>query len=162
MAKTLGKQFEDVFKETINKTDLDLDRLHDPQGGQFGISNICDFEGYLYPYRFYFECKTVKEGRFPFSNLTETQFNGLLQKSKIYGTRAGVVVWFYERDFTTFINISDIYHEFVNGRKSINVNDLISGKVPNTQLTGKKKVKFFDYNGVKFVKALLVGLDRES
>ena len=120
MAQNRGKQFESVIKEAFEKVDgVSIDRLHDQTTGFKGSQNICDFVVYKKPYEYYFECKSVHGASLPFSNITETQWNGLLEKSKIEGVFAGVICWFVDKDITLFIPIQ-ILNQFKRvGNKSV-------------------------------------------
>ena len=79
-----GKQFENVIKESFQKvSNVSIDRLHDQTTGFANSANICDFIVYKEPYEYYIECKSVHGNTLPFSNISDTQWNGLLEKSKI-------------------------------------------------------------------------------
>ena len=92
MSVNRGKQFESVVRSAFEKVpNVSIDRLHDQTTRFKGSQNICDFIVYKEPYEYYFECKSVHGASLPFSNITETQWNGLLEKSKIEGVFAGVI-----------------------------------------------------------------------
>ena len=94
MAQNRGKQFELVVRRAFEKvSDVSIDRLNDNTAGFKGVAGICDFIVYRKPYEFYFECKSVHGNTLPFQNITETQWNGLLEKSKTKGVFAGVICW---------------------------------------------------------------------
>ena len=149
MSVNRGKQFEQVIKEAFEKVSrVSVDRLHDQTTGYKGSSNICDFIVYKYPYQFYIECKTVHGNTLPFSNITNTQWNGLLEKSKINGVMAGVICWWVDKDVTKFISIDILEYE-----KSIKEAKSVRYDIPCAiELTGKKKRVFFDYDMEKFFK----------
>lgn len=67
---------------------FDVNRVADNTAGYMGGRNICDFITYLYPNIFYFELKTTKGNTLPFSNITDNQWQGLLEKEKIEGVGA--------------------------------------------------------------------------
>ncbi len=151
MAENRGKQFEDKVKESFEKVKgVSVDRLHDQTTGYLGSSNICDFIVYKYPNIFYIECKSVHGNTFSihsndpknkYGNLTNKQFEGLLEKSHIDGVYSGVLIWWVDKDVTKFFDIWYI-HKLVNvGIKSIKYDDLWGKEVP-----GKKKRVFFDYD----------------
>ena len=118
MTVNRGKQFEDVIRQAFEKVpDVSIDRLHDQTNGFRGSQNICDFIVYKEPYEYYFECKSVHGASLPFSNITETQWNGLLEKSKIEGVFAGVICWFVNKDVTRFIPIQML--EILKSRKDL-------------------------------------------
>ena len=160
MPPNRGKQFEDVIREAFEKVPgVSIDRLHDQTTHYKGSTNICDFIVYREPYEYYFECKSVHGNTLPFSNITETQWSGLLEKSKIEGVFAGVICWWIDKDITAFIPIG--YLEFMKWYrpecKSINVKDMLRESEqlepyldfqnPHfIEIKGKKKRVFFDYD----------------
>lgn len=158
MAYSYGKKFEDVVREAFEKVPgVSIDRLHDQTTGFKGSSNICDFIVYREPYEYYFECKSVHGNTFPFRNLTDTQYKGLLEKSQIEGVFAGVIVWWIDKDVTAFIPIQ-LIAELRNGRhKSVNVKYIdnfvyeLGGLI---KIKGKKKRVFFDYSMEEFLNEL--------
>ena len=149
-----GKQFELVFKECCKKVDgVSIDRLHDQTNGFAGSSNICDFIVYKKPYEYYFECKSIHGNTFPLSNLTDKQYKGLLEKSKIKGVVAGVIVWWIDKDVTRFIPIKTVYEFKSLGYKSIRYDSGIpdylnyaDSEYCISDIKGKKKRVFFDYD----------------
>lgn len=145
MAQNRGKQFEQVIREAFQQVPgVSIDRLHDQMGGYKGSQNICDFIVYKKPYEYYFECKSVKGNTLPFRNITDTQWDGLLEKSKIQGVAAGVICWWIEKDVTLFIPIQELELEKQHGQKSTRY-DIEQGNGV-VELTGKKKRVFFTYN----------------
>lgn len=151
MAVNRGKQFENVIKECLERVDnVSVDRIHDQTNGFRGSKNICDFTVYKYPNQFYFECKTVHGDRLPFSNISDTQWKGLLEKSKINGVRAGVICWWVDKDVTVFIDIKLLEELRMWGlRKSIRYDCLKSSRFIPIQ--GKKKRVFFNYDMEDFL-----------
>lgn len=142
MSVNRGKQFENVIKESFEKCkDISVDRLHDQTTGYMGSSNICDFIVYRYPTIMYIECKSIHGNVWSLSNLSENQYRGLLKKSKIKGVVAGVIVWWVDRDVTTFFPIEYLKHIKDYGYKSIHYENENGIKIP-----GKKKKVFFDYD----------------
>lgn len=143
MSQNRGKQFELVVRRAFEALpDVSIDRLHDQTTGFIGSSNICDFIVYRKPYEFYFECKSVHGNTLPFQNITETQWNGLLEKSKIKGVFAGVICWWVDRNVTAYIPIQSlvIMREEL-GQKSVRFdNNYI------LPIAGKKKRVFFEYD----------------
>ena len=110
MSENRGKQFERVIREAFEKVPgVSIDRLHDQTNGFKGSQNICDFIVYKEPYEYYFECKSVhgrtlsihsiphtgKDGKVCgfYGNITDKQWGGLLEKSKIPGVFAGIICW---------------------------------------------------------------------
>jgi len=147
-----GKQFESVIKEAFEKVDgVSIDRLHDQTNGFAGSKNICDFIVYKKPYEYYIECKSVHGNTLPFSNITDRQWQGLLEKSQIEGVFAGIICWWIDLDETWFIPIWVIEDAKREGAKSVNL------KHPHmkgywTSIEGKKKRVFFEYDMKSFFK----------
>lgn len=149
MAENRGKKFEQIIKESFEKVpNISIDRLHDQTNGYIGSSNICDFIVYKKPYEYYIECKTIHGNTFPLSNITDNQFNGLLQKSKINGVIAGVIIWWVDKDVTRFVPIQVIKILKDNKYKSIRYN---MAALPTVEVKGKKKRVYFDYNMDSFL-----------
>ena len=158
-----GKQFEEVIKQAFLKVPgVSIDRLHDQTTGFANSSNICDFIVYKEPYEYYIECKSVHGNTLPFSNISETQWNGMIEKSHIQGVHAGVICWWVDKDFTAYIPIgllSSLRNHDID-RKSVSYNfikdycnDIVKQFKP-IELTGKKKKVFFDYDMTEFFKEI--------
>lgn len=155
MSENYGKRFESVIRKAFEKVpNVSIDRLHDQTNGFRGSQNICDFIVYREPYEYYFECKSVRRASLPFVNITDTQWNGLLEKSKINGVFAGVICWWIQKDTTLFIPIQILEAERLEGKKSIRFDheNQFLGYYPSGELEietikilGKKKRVFFDY-----------------
>ena len=155
MAENRGKKFENVIRQAFEKVPgVSIDRLHDQTNGFKGSQNICDFIVYKEPHEYYIECKSVHGNTLPFRNITDTQWNGLLEKSKIHGVFAGIICWWTDKDVTAFIPIQ-LLNELRNGNhKSVNVKYIdnfmyeLGGLI---KIKGKKKRVFFDYNMEEFL-----------
>jgi len=158
MVVNRGKQFEQVVREAFEKVpNVSIDRLHDQTTGFKGSQNICDFIVYREPYEYYFECKSVHGASLPFSNITDTQWNGLLEKSKIEGVFAGVICWWIDKDITKFIpikllqymkecdKVKSYRHEF-GGYEPKQYNAI--------EIKGKKKRVFYEYDMEEFLNAV--------
>ena len=142
-----GKQFEQIIKQAFEKIPgVSIDRLHDQTTGYRGSQNICDFIVYKEPYEYYIECKSVHGNTLPFSNITETQWDGLLEKSKLEGVTAGILCWWIDHDQTYFIPI-ELLQDAVQtmNAKSLNV---LHPHIHSEwiYIPGKKKRVFFDYD----------------
>lgn len=87
-----GKAFEQDFKKSITDSDISVDRLYDSMGGFKGVTTICDFILYAYPHQYYLELKSYKGTYIPMSAIKKHQFTGLMQKRKVSGVRAGVLL----------------------------------------------------------------------
>lgn len=154
MAVNRGKRFEDVIRKSFERVEgVSIDRLNDNTAGFKGIAGICDFIVYKEPYEYYFECKSVHGNTLPFSNITDTQWNGLLQKSQIEGVHAGIICWWVDKDVTKFIPIQVLAWLDMSGYKSIRYDkgtpDNYIGDI--IEIKGKKKRVFFDYNMEEFL-----------
>ena len=148
MSVNRGKDFENVIKSAFEKVDgVSIDRLHDQTTGFKGSKNICDFIVYKEPYEYYIECKSVHGNTFPFSNITDTQYSGLLEKSKIQGVFAGIIVWWTDKDITKYIPIECIKWNKENDYKSLRYNH---NGTKFIEIKGKKKRVFFEYDMEEF------------
>ncbi len=151
MAVNRGKQFEDVVREAFEKVPgVSIDRLHDQTTHYKGSTNICDFIVYREPYEYYFECKSVHGNTLPFSNITATQWNGLLEKSQIEGVTAGIICWWVDKDVTLFLPIQILNQLRRTDNKSVryDINEYIGNVV---EIKGKKKRVFFEYDMESFL-----------
>ena len=168
MGKNRGKKFEDVVKESFeNAKNVSVDRLHDQTTGYIGSTNICDFIVYRKPHEYYIECKSVHGNTLSISsnpkpdkngvlhgfygNITDKQWEGLLEKSEIAGVFAGVICWFVDHDATVFLPIKMLQDLRDSGYKSVSILDTtwqeLYGKDWNWHwLDGQKKRVFFDYD----------------
>ncbi len=158
MAQNRGKDFENVVREAFEKVpNVSIDRLHDQTTGWKGSTNICDFIVYREPYEYYFECKSVHGNTLPFRNISATQWNGLLEKSKIEGVFAGIICWWIDKDTTKFIPIQLLqYMKECDKLKSYRYE--FGGYLPKQytaiEITGKKKRVFFNYDMEEFLNEL--------
>ena len=154
MAINRGKKFEQVIRESFERVSgVSIDRLNDNTAGFKGIAGICDFIVYREPYEYYFECKSVHGNTLPFSNITDKQWQGMLEKSQIEGVFAGVIVWYIDKDATFFIPIQTLNHDESIGHKSMSCKSCY--EYPSiVEITGKKKRVFFDYDMEKFLNDL--------
>lgn len=169
MSPNRGKQFENVIREAFERVpNVSIDRLHDQTNGFKGSQNICDFIVYKEPYEYYIECKSVhgntlsihsnpktdKHGRLHgfYGAITDTQWEGLLEKSKIEGVYAGIICWWIDKDVTRFIPIEVLQKMREDGKKSIHYSwdhyfwGDYTVNYTMYQLKGKKKRVFFDYS----------------
>ena len=155
MSENRGKQFENIIKTAFLKVPgVSIDRLHDQMTGyKVTSANVCDFIVYKYPYEYYIECKSVYGNTLPFSNITDNQWRGMLEKSKIDGVFAGVIVWFINHDVTKFIPIQELQNLKNTGFKSIRY-DTPNGYI--TDIKGTKKRVFWDYDMTTFFKEVNV------
>lgn len=147
----LGKKVEEKIREWLDKPELgySFDRFYDQMTGFYMTSrNICDFVCYKYPHTYYIESKSTYEDRFNFSMLTETQHNGLLEKSKIPGVYGLVIILFatYKRAF--IINIKDIKKLEDTSKKSLNIKKITKWDIPYAEIpTIPSRKSLLDYDG---------------
>lgn len=152
MTVNRGKKFENIIRDSFLKVpNVSVDRLHDQTTGFRGSQNICDFIVYKEPYEYYIECKSVNGNTLPLRNITDTQWNGLLEKSKIEGVFAGVICWWVDKDITRFIPIKtlQVMKEYEYKSYKFNI-DVYQGE-RSYVIRGKKKRVFFDYDMEKFL-----------
>lgn len=177
MAQNRGKQFESVIHDAfLSLPGISVDRLHDQTTGFAGSTNICDFIVYQCPYEYYFECKSVhgntlsihsvpkpdKHGKLHgfYGNITDKQWEGLLEKSKIPGVRAGVICWWVDKDTTMFLDIRLLEELRKRGYKSVAYHASFAlediDHLPDlwTLISGQKKRVFFEYDMKKFLEEL--------
>lgn len=155
-----GKDFENVIKECFEKVpNISVDRLHDQMNGYRGSSNICDFIVFHSPIQMYIECKATygntlsihsNNPKKAYGDISNTQWEGLLEKSKIHGVAAGYIIWYIDSDETFFVP-AHIAKQFRDeGYKSINRKNLLDGDGLEINdvisLHGAKKRVFFDYD----------------
>lgn len=153
MPVSRGKDFETAFKSAINAIpEISVDRLPDPSAGYAGVRNICDFSVYLYPFQYFFECKAIHGNTLNFkSHITEDQWNGLHEKSKLEGVGAGVCVWFIDHDLTVYVPIEQLVALQDAGGKSLNVKQVQNREVDFTEICGQKRRVLFTYYGLHFM-----------
>lgn len=174
MATNRGKQFEDVVKAELEKVpNVSVVRLHDQTTGYMGSTNHCDFIAYKKPYEYHIECKTVHGNTLSiysipkpdkcgvlhgfYGNITDKQWEGLLEKSVIPGVIAGVMCWWVDKDVTLFIPIKLLKELRDAGAKSIRYDITYDGSVPIVELKGQKKRVFFEYDMAKFFEEVTNG-----
>lgn len=161
MGVNRGKQFEDVIKEAFEKVPgCSIDRLHDQTNGFSGSSNICDFIVYRKPCEYYIECKSCygntlsinsNNPKNKYGAISNKQWEGLLEKSKIDGVRAGIIVWFIDHDVTYWVDIVDLECLKNSGLKSLNWKQAHES---GHRICGNKKIIFFDYDMEEFLNDL--------
>ncbi len=163
-----GKDFEgQVEAGFANIAGVSIDRLPDPMAGYAGVKNICDFIVYKYPLQYYIECKSCYGNTFSihsndykrkYGNITNNQWEGLLEKSAIPGVNAGVMLWFIDHDETYWLDIRLLQILKERGDKSISCYPewMSEFDVSNlwTRITGKKRRVLFDYDFTDFFKEM--------
>ena len=162
-----GKDFEgQVHDGFLQIPGVSIDRLPDPMAGYAGVKNICDFIVYNYPCQYYIECKSCygntmsihsNDPKKRYGNITNNQWEGLLDKSKKPGVRAGILVWFIDHDVTYWIDIRLLQKWRDAGHKSIPhfpewVDFTSETDDMWTIIEGKKRRVLFDYDFTWFLK----------
>lgn len=152
MSDTLiGKQAEAKIDQWLNRPDdgYSFDRIKDQMTGYWGSKNICDFACFRSPYLWYIESKATWEDRFDFNMITETQHDGLIDKSKIHNVFGVVIVLFvsYKRAF--MIDINEIERLIQSGKKSINIKKINSWGLKYSEISTipNNRKKMLDYTG---------------
>lgn len=147
----LGKKAEEKIKQWLDKpeNEYSFDRFYDQMTGYFMTSrNTCDFVCYKYPNQYYIESKATYEDRFNFSMLTETQHDGLLQKSKTHGVYGLVIVLFATYQKAFILDIRDIKKLEDDGKKSLNIKKIDRWNIPYTEIpTIPSRKSLLDYDG---------------
>lgn len=164
-----GKDFEgQVQKGFESIPGVSIDRLPDPMAGYAGVKNICDFIVYKHPQQYYIECKSCygntmsihsNDPKRKYGNITNNQWDGLLEKSKIPGVKAGVLVWFIDHDETFWIDIRLLQKHKDAGNKSIShwcdwVDLSAYCQDKWARIDGTKRRVLFDYDFTEFFREL--------
>ena len=164
-----GKDFEGQVQAGFEAIPgVSIDRLPDPMAGYAGVKNICDFIVYKKPMQYYIECKSCygntmsihsNDPKRKYGNITNNQWEGLLEKSTIPGVRAGILVWFIDHDDTYWIDIRVLQNHRDAGHKSITFwgdwIELTKGCGDMwTRIVGKKRRVLFDYDFTDFLKEM--------
>lgn len=152
-----GKSFENEIRKQLERVNgVSVDRIHDQTTGFCGSRNICDIIAYRYPNEFYFECKTVHGNVLPFSNISDNQWTGLIEKSTIPGVYAGIICWWVDKDITAFIPAQLLHMCKLADIRSIryDLTHSVFGRYRLRQIKGKKKRVFFDYDMEGFLDEL--------
>ena len=154
-----GKDFEQEVRDAFERVpQTSVDRLIDPQNGYAGVRNICDFIIYHYPIEFYIECKScygntlsihTNNPKNRYGNITNNQWEGLLEKSETDGVVAGYIIWFIDNDITLFVPAKVMSKHKELGNKSFNVKK----EWPDGcfEISGKKKRVLFEYDMSYFI-----------
>lgn len=159
-----GKDFEGQVHDGFAKIDgVSIDRLPDPMAGYAGVRNICDFLVYKYPTQYYIECKSCygntlsihsNDPKKKYGAITNNQWEGLLEKSKIPGVRAGIMVWFIDHDVTFWYDIRLLQECKDYGMKSISWANSLGHNNLCQIIAGQKRRVLFDYDFIPFFKEI--------
>lgn len=152
-----GKDFEAQMRHAFEIVpDTSIDRIPDQMNGYKGSSNICDFVAYHFPHLYYIECKCcygntlsihTNNPKNKYGAISNTQWEGLLEKSFYPGIVAGYMIWFIDYDMTFFVSAQDMYNLRKAGNKSFNIRTSpqeLHGAY--YIIPGKKRRILFDYD----------------
>lgn len=150
MSEDIGKKAEHKIRQWLNRPEegYDFNRIPDNMNGFYGSKNICDFDLYKYPYKYYIESKATYHDRFDFNMLTDYQMENMLKKSQIENVRSLVIVLFvtYQRAF--IFDIRDIYEQIQSGKKSVNITKIGNWTIPYKEIrTVPSRKQMLDYEG---------------
>ena len=145
----VGKKAENKIAEWLDRPEegYSFDRIPDQMTGFFGSKNICDFTLFKSPYQYYIESKATWEDRFDFSMLTDTQYDGLLGKSKIKNVFGYVIVLFASHKRAFILDIRDIDSLVQQGKKSLNIKKIDKWGIPYKEIkTIPSRKELLDYD----------------
>lgn len=148
---TIGKKAESKIREWLDKPEggYSFDRIPDQMTGKFGSKNICDFLCFKQPNLYYIESKATWEDRFDFANISPTQHEGLLSKSRIPNVYGLVIVLFASHQRAFMFLIEDIDKASMQGVKSLNINKRDKWEVPCIEIytVPNNRKQLLDYTG---------------
>ena len=99
----------------------------------------------------YLECKSCHGNTFPLSNITQTQWNGLLEKDLFQGVYVGVMIWWIDKDVTMFIPASAMQMYEDDGNKSVPYKNF---PYSSYIIPGKKRQILYDYDMTEFLEVM--------
>ncbi len=150
----LGKKAEQKIREWLDKPEQGycFDRIPDQMTGFYGSKNICDFTLFKTPNMYYIECKATWSDRFDFSMITDYQFKGLLEKSKILNVHGVIIILFASEKRAFILDINEINKLILMGKKSINIKKINKWefKYREIQTVPSRKV-LLDYTGDLYI-----------
>lgn len=160
MAVNRGKQFEEQIRQAFEMIpDTSVTRLIDPQNGYAGVRNICDYIVYHHPTQFFIECKSCygntlsihsNDPKKKYGAITNNQWEGLEEMSKIKGVVAGYMIWFIDHDRTIFVPAQSMIVHRELGEKSYNIGKQWDSDY--TEIRGTKKRVLFEYDMTEFIR----------
>lgn len=148
----IGKKAEDKIKQWLDRPDegYSFDRIYDQMTGFYGSKNIADFTCFKSPNEYYIESKATWEDRFDFNMITDTQREGLLQKSKIANVYGWVIVLFASHKRAFVLDIRDIEKCRTKlGQKSLNIRKIMKWPIPYKEIrtVPNNRKQLLDYTG---------------
>lgn len=151
MATTAGKRAENKIKEWLNRPEdgYCFDRIPDQLGGYYGSANVSDFLCFKSPYMFYIESKETQSDNFAFGRLSDIQYYGMLEKSKVENVFGIVIILFSEHHRAFIFKIQDIDNYVrVQEKKSVNIKKIDSWTIPYVEIpTVPSRKIMWDYKG---------------
>lgn len=179
-----GKKFERNFKSSamnqgllvvrLNDTDLSFMKNSKYIGSRFTAENPCDFIVYEYPNIFFLELKSTEYNSISIQRVpTEPkdkmikahQINSLIQLSQAYGSIAGFVFNFRNKenlDEDTYFMSIENFSNFLtkNDKKSINKLDVV--QYGGIKMGQKLKRTQYDYDIKKMIEDIKKELDEKD
>ena len=147
----LGKEAERKIQEWLDRPEdgYSFDRIPDQMTGQYGSKNICDFTCFRSPYYYYIESKATWGDRFDFSMISENQHSKMLEKSKICGVYALIIILFASHKRAFVLRIEDIDKLEKQGVKSLNIKKIDKWPIRYKEIKTKpnNRKKHLDYEG---------------
>lgn len=152
MPEDYGKKAEKKIREWLDRPEEGycFERIPDQMTGQFGSKNKCDFTLYKSPYMYYIESKSVLHDRFDFANISDYQYESLLDRSKIDGVFGYVIVLFVDHKRAFILDINDIKALKDQGVKSLNIKKIAKWGIPYKEIKTipNKRKELLDYDKV--------------
>lgn len=155
-----GVQFEKMIADGFsNVPNTIVIRLKDPQNGYAGNNNPCDYIVYREPILYCIECKSTYGNTLSISsnnvrhhhgNISDFQWDSLLNYSTYSGVISGYMIWFIDHDKTIFVPATYLKKLYSQGKKSLNIR-LDCDTNECFEIEGKKKRILFEYNMKDFM-----------
>lgn len=144
MAQNKGKNWESRFKRDWKRCfpNSFLLRLYDTTNGFITIANPCDFLAMPKDKLFLIECKSHKGASIPFDAIP--QYERLLEYVNMDNIRAGVVVWFIDKDRVVWVSIKSMLSMKNREEKSIKLSKLDDGCYDFIEIPAKKLRTFME------------------
>lgn len=144
---SLAKQFEkNIAIQLKDIKDAYVYRLSDLVN-KFGVSNPCDYFCFYKNTFFLFEMKTTETASMPLKNISDYQYESMLEASNKKGIKAYFIVWWYSKDVTRAIPISVIKDIKETNKKSIRF-DYKDSRI--IDINGTKRKLYFEYDWINF------------
>lgn len=150
LAKDTGKKWEENFADQCKQQGVAITRLHDVFQGRKSITNHCDYVVYQYPCEFHLELKSTGTGTFPLTNLSKTQFIGLMDRQGIKGIVCGLLIQYRKFEKIYFIPITEVERFKELDVKSIKFKDVERGDIQAIELPSKIKRTNYDLELIPF------------